>query len=159
MKTTAHLALERLQSLITVAMTDHTERQFLADVRTITEAIETKAPPQKTQFGMNREPTIGKLGPYSELGKFPKDDGKVGLDPPRVHPDMAVELCIHHISLAHMYYQAVPDDENAQLIAEAQRQFLDHHSETYVPPEMAGLLAFAGALLKYYTNLKIEQGD
>lgn len=43
-------------------------------------------------------------------------------DGPRVHPDAALELMVHHLQLAHMYFQVAPDDHDANKI-EAFRLF------------------------------------
>lgn len=45
-------------------------------------------------------------------------EGKVGLDAPRVHPDTATELMAHHLQLAAMYFEAIPDkpEENVREI-------------------------------------------
>lgn len=60
-----------------------------------------------------------------------------GLDAPRTTRDEAVELCIHHLRLAWMYFDAVPDDGNSQLLEELSR-----------------VMAFAAAALKYHEELK-----
>jgi hypothetical protein len=37
-------------------------------------------------------------------------------------PDEAVELCIHHLRLAAMFFEGTPDDKGLQLYGELQRQ-------------------------------------
>jgi len=34
-------------------------------------------------------------------------------DPPKVHPDVAVELCAHHLQLATMYFESTGEDVEA----------------------------------------------
>lgn len=50
-----------------------------------------------------------------------RDPDAVGLDAPRVHPADAVKLMVHHLQLAAMYFEAVPD-EHAPSLAEMARQ-------------------------------------
>lgn len=46
-------------------------------------------------------------------------------DAPRVSRDAALELMVHHLQLAHMYFQNVPHDAEANK-AEAYRLFTEH---------------------------------
>jgi hypothetical protein len=44
-----------------------------------------------------------------------------GLDAPRVNHDEAVELFIHHLEMAAMYFQATPTDDCKQITEELSR--------------------------------------
>ena len=110
-----------------------------------------------TKFSMNREPTIGKRGTEHTEQDYPsRDDGKVTLAPPRVTKDEEVELCIHHLAMAAMYYEATPDDGNTQIKAEAERMLLDQSIPNHVPPALAAGRAFLSAAHSYYEKLKAE---
>lgn len=53
-----------------------------------------------------------------------KAPNTIGLDAPQVTHDEAVELCVYHLRLAQMYFEASPDDKNVQLLEEIDRKYI-----------------------------------
>lgn len=78
-------------------------------------------------------------------------NGKVGLDAPRVHPDTATELMAHHLELAAMYFEAIPDkpEENQKELA----RIVGKHE----PACIAGLV-WLKTIQAYYDKLKEDYG-
>lgn len=73
---------------------------------------------------------------------------KMGLDAPRVTRDEALELCAHHIKLATMYFEAVPD-MTPEVIEEFQR-LIKSDVPTHVSPcEKAGMEWFKNIEMAY----------
>jgi hypothetical protein len=65
------------------------------------------------------------------------------VDAPSVPGDKALDLMLHHLALAGMYFEATPDDRDAFVRkAEAELRGLPH-----------GAIAFFDALDKYYKEL------
>lgn len=75
-----------------------------------------------------------------------------GLDAPRTTNDEAVELCIHHLRLAWMFYDAVPEDGNRQLLEELSR-VMKRSGEESLGADIT-IRAFAAAALDYHEDLK-----
>lgn len=75
---------------------------------------------------------------------------KLNLDAPTTTADEATEFCVHHLRLAAMYFEAVPDDKNRSLGLEIIRQCKDD-SRALEPA-----LVWATAIYQYYDRLKRE---
>lgn len=83
--------------------------------------------------------------------------GRIGLDSPRrVTRDEATELMAHHLMLAHMYYQATPDDE-AAVLDEVERLLASEIPGGSDDPELVGARAWLTAMNAYYAELKRQQ--
>ena len=80
---------------------------------------------------------------------------KLGVDVPRVTRDEALELCAHHLKLATMYFEAVPD-LTPHVIAEF-RRLIQSDVEGYISPcERAGMEWFKN-IDRAYEATKEEQ--
>lgn len=77
------------------------------------------------------------------------------IDAPPVTRDEAVELCIYHLRLAAMYYEATPDDDNKQLEEELQR--VCARDDDWRAHQSA--LDFLSASWRFHDELKKQQGD
>lgn len=77
----------------------------------------------------------------------------LGLDPPRVSRDMALELMVHHLELAAMYYEATPQDHEATK-AEAERLILEKEVADHVPPSLVALRSWLEAIRQEYEDMK-----
>lgn len=103
------------------------------------------------------------------------DPNFVSLDAPRVHRDHALELMVHHLQMAHMYYQATRDDHEANR-AEITRMLTEDRMISrwvddgglggaelvpYYPdhPEIVGTMAFVDALDAKYDQLRSEDEE
>lgn len=76
----------------------------------------------------------------------------VGLDAPRVTADEAVELCIHHLQLAAMYFEATPDDTE-QLLTEARRIML-REVPSYDTPGYHAAVVWIADIAATYNQMK-----
>lgn len=83
--------------------------------------------------------------------------GRIGVDAPRVSRDMALELMVHHLQLAAMYYEATSADEAANL-AEAER-LMQSEIPDHDEPARIAMRPWLAALNNYYASLKKKQGD
>ncbi len=75
---------------------------------------------------------------------------RMGYDAPKHTRDEATELCVYHLRMATGLFQLVPDDGNASLIDEINRQTEGDLSEVDREP----LYAWAAAIHKAYEIMK-----
>ncbi len=81
-------------------------------------------------------------------------DGRIGLgNLPRVTRDEALELMIHHLQMASVYYEAVPGDEDSNR-AELERIMGREIVGAYVPPELPAARAWLTSMDTSYAQLK-----
>lgn len=75
--------------------------------------------------------------------------GKVGVDAPGpVHPDVALELMVHHLQLAAMYFEALPKSHEKNM-AEINRLLKDDdRCRAGAPQFVEGLNDFYEAMTK-----------
>ncbi len=83
--------------------------------------------------------------------------GKIGFDAPRESPDFALELMVHHLKLAAMYYEGCPPSDVAN--SEEMERILASEIPGHVTPELTGARVWMQAMHKYYADLKREQDD
>lgn len=72
----------------------------------------------------------------------------LGVAAPRVTRDEATELCVHHLRLAAMYFQATHEDNNKQLEEEITRQCADDDCARL------SALSWAGVIYSIYEEMK-----
>jgi hypothetical protein len=114
-----------------------------------------------TKFHLDRDPlTAGeRSGPLGDLYRADGTDrfGRVGVDAPRVSRDVALELMVHHLQLAAMYYEATPDDD-AAVAAEVERLLISEipYHET---PALRAARPWLEAIRAHYERLRREQGE
>ncbi len=102
-----------------------------------------------TKFHLNKELREKERG---RLADSISDNGKLNLDNlPSVTRDEALELMVHHLLLAEIYYQATPDDEIA-VLREVER-LMAGGITNYVPPSLLGARAWLATLNLFYSNL------
>lgn len=82
---------------------------------------------------------------------------KVNTDGLLIHPDEALELCIHHLRLAHLFYQNIPEgnraEEKALLFTELNRQLADK-GKLIADLAYPGYSAFILAIVDSYADDK-----
>lgn len=82
---------------------------------------------------------------------------KVNTDGLSIHPDEALELCIHHLRLAHLFYQNIPEgsreQEKALLTQELNRQ-LSEKGKLIKDLAYPGYVAFINAVVDSYADDK-----
>lgn len=76
-----------------------------------------------------------------------------GVDAPRVTHDEAVELCIYHLRMAAMYYEATPNDDNKQLVEEINRLMKRDDNHNWFQPAHD----FISASWRFHDKLKKQQ--
>ncbi len=81
-------------------------------------------------------------------------DKNIQTDGFRVTRDEAVELCIHHLRLAAMFFEAVPED-TTDLKTECKRIFKAAEADIALP----AALHFIETIEKAYEVLKDEEDD
>lgn len=79
------------------------------------------------------------------------NDNTVAIDAPRVRPDVALELMVHHLQLAAMYFEAIPEgpasfDEMVRLLREDERA-------------LAGAREWYDAINQFYEEMKDRDDD
>ncbi len=84
--------------------------------------------------------------------------GLIGVDAPRVHPDVAVELMTHHLQLAATYFEATPDNETATLTEMMRIMRLQNPTKDFISGEMAGALAWFTEISRHYAKMKAKHG-
>lgn len=87
-----------------------------------------------------------------------KKTGLCGLDTlPRVTDDEAVELMVHHLDLAAIYYKNTPDDLAA--VETEVKRLMTRDPPGFEGDAWAGALAFLRAISEYHEKLKAEQDE
>lgn len=81
----------------------------------------------------------------------------VGVDAPRVTRDRAVELMIHHLELAAMYFEATPEDE-AVVRGECERLMARRKVGTLTAPVVFGMRVWLAEMNRVYRE-EIEHHD
>lgn len=111
-----------------------------------------------TKFSLDR-PAVA----HPTQGDGTDAKGRIGFDSPlygirlrRATRDEALEHMVHHLHLAHVYYQATPEDE-AAVKAEVERLLDDETGRD--GPEVICARAFLAAANAYYAKLKQEQDE
>jgi hypothetical protein len=79
----------------------------------------------------------------------------VGLDPMRVTHDEATELLAHMLGLAHMYFQATPDDARG----EVERIIAQREGDSPDGAVMVGAMAAFDAWHAHYEKLRLEDEE
>jgi len=84
---------------------------------------------------------------------------KVGVDVPPVTEDEALELMVHHLSLAAAYYEATGsnEDENFQEIIRLLRPL--PQMPEYEGAALTAAKSWFQAMRKYYDALEVEYSD
>lgn len=83
----------------------------------------------------------------------------VGLDAFPVSSDEAVELTIHHLKLAAMFFMNTPDDGGEQLQEEIVRQIENRSPFRHTDEVALASREFLAFLIDHYENSKDEAGQ
>lgn len=83
--------------------------------------------------------------------------GRIGFDAPRVTRDEALELMVHYLKLAAAYFQATPEDEDANF-AEMTR-LMTHEIPGHEDPALIAARLWFATMRAHYERLKAEQDD
>lgn len=75
---------------------------------------------------------------------------RLGYDAPKLTRDEATEFCVYHLRCAAGLFELVPDDNNAALLAEIDRQAGDDILKIEVPANKA----WAAMMLRAYDKMK-----
>ncbi len=77
----------------------------------------------------------------------------LGVDPPRVTRDQALELMVHHLELAAMYYEATPKDHEA-VKTEAERLIMEKELVGHVPPALLAMRSWLHTINNVYKEME-----
>lgn len=84
-----------------------------------------------------------------------KSQNKLGVDVPCVTPDEALEFMAHHLSLAAAYFEAIPEDHEAN-IKEIER-LMDTGIEGYTSPSLKAAKTWLNIITYEYNEMR--KGD
>jgi hypothetical protein len=82
------------------------------------------------------------------------EDKMRNLDAPPVTPAKAMAMVAHHLQLAAMYFEAVPDDE--VMVKSSIINDMDEKVEGYVSPAQVAARAWIDASNTYYRSIDAE---